>query len=102
MISRPTSSPVTHNVGLQQFETQAGDGSLAFLTYSFEGRNVAFDHTFVPEELRGRGIAASLVRAALQEARLQGWRVLPRCSYVAGFMERHPEFADLMGEDPRP
>ena len=88
--------PVVHNVSLRRFEDQTGDGPSSFLSYTFEGDCVVFDHTFVPDELRGRGIAANLVRAALNEARQRRWRIVPRCSYVAVFIKRHPEFADLV------
>lgn len=90
------SLPVTHDVNVRRFEVRAGDGPSSFLSYTFEGDRVVFDHTFVPDELRGRGIAANLVRAALNEARQRRWRIVPRCSYVAAFIKRHPEFADLV------
>jgi predicted GNAT family acetyltransferase len=48
--------------------------------------------------LRGRGIAETLVRAALEDARVQGRRVVPQCSYVAMFIRRHPEFQPLVAE----
>jgi predicted GNAT family acetyltransferase len=88
--------PVTHNVKLQRFESQAGNASLAFLSYTHEGDHVILDHTFVPDALRGAGMAASLVLAALNEARQRRWRIVPRCSYVAAFIKRNPEFADLV------
>lgn len=109
-----TSSPandapptVTHNVKLQRFETQLIDAPLAFLHYVYEGEHVVLDHTFVPEKRRGRGIAAALARAALDEARQRRWKIVPRCSSVAGFIKRNPEFADLvarqeLGQSPRP
>lgn len=53
-------------------------------------------HTGVPAALQGRGIAAELVAAALAEARAQGWRVRPVCSYVRAYMRRHPETLDLL------
>jgi predicted GNAT family acetyltransferase len=53
-------------------------------------------HTYVPPSLEGRGIAGALVRAALEHARTAGWRVQPACSYVAAYMRRHPETADLL------
>ena len=89
-------SRITHNVQLQRFESRAGDSPLAFLSHTREGDRVVLDHTFVPEELRGRGTAAALARAALNEARQQGWRIIPRCSYVATFIRRNPEFAGLL------
>jgi phosphotransferase system enzyme I (PtsI) len=94
--------PVTHNVKLQRFESPAGDAPLAFLSYTHEGEHVILDHTFVPDELRGRGMAAILVRAALDEARQRRWRIVPRCPYVAGFIERNPEFADLVKRQENP
>ena len=53
-------------------------------------------HTGVPPALQGRGIAAALVDAALAEARAQGWRVRPVCSYVRSHLRRHPETHDLL------
>ncbi len=93
--------PVVHNASLRRFEDQTGDGP-SFLSYTFEGDCVVFDHTFVPDALRGRGIAAKLARAALEEARQRRWKVVPRCSYVAAFINRHPEFADLVVRESRP
>lgn len=94
--------PVVHNTSLRRFEDQTGEVSLSFLSYTFEGDCVVFDHTFVPEVLRGRGIAARLARAALEEARQRRWKVVPRCSYVAAFIKRNPEYADLVDRESRP
>jgi len=88
--------PVTHNVKLQRFELQSGVVPLAFLSYTHEGERVVLDHTFVPDDLRGQGIAAALVRAALNEARQRHWRIDPRCPYVATFIKRNSDFADLV------
>ncbi len=87
---------MTHNADLHRFEWHAGNASPAVLTYTQAGSHVIFDHTFVPDELRGRGLAAELVRAALNEARQRRWKIVPRCSYVASFIERHPAYADLV------
>jgi predicted GNAT family acetyltransferase len=54
------------------------------------------DHTGVPNELRGRGIAAKLVDALIADARAEGFRIVPQCSYVAVAFRRHPEWADLL------
>jgi hypothetical protein len=87
---------VKHDASDQRFESKSDDGSPAFLCYTHEGDRVIFHHTFVPAALRGKGVAAALARAALDEARLRHWRIVPRCPFVAGFIERNPEFADLM------
>jgi predicted GNAT family acetyltransferase len=72
------------------------DGHLAHADYQLDGERMICTHTFVPPELRGHGLAEHLVRAALAEARQRGWRVVPACSYVAAFIERHREFHDLL------
>ncbi|WP_291986118.1 phosphoenolpyruvate--protein phosphotransferase [Candidatus Accumulibacter sp. ACC007] len=94
-----TSAPlpsVAHNAARQRFESQVGESGTAYLSYLIEGARVILNRTFVPDELRGHGIAAELVRVALNEARQRHRKIDPRCSYVAGFIERHPEFADLV------
>ncbi|MEN9677800.1 MAG: hypothetical protein RIS76_3696 [Verrucomicrobiota bacterium] len=68
---------------------------MALAEYHLEGGRMALTHTFVPPELRGRGLAERVVRAALEHARTLGLRVVPQCSYVDSFLRRHPELADL-------
>lgn len=54
------------------------------------------EHTLVPRAFEGRGIAARLVDALIADARANGFRVEPKCSYVAAQFRRHPEWADLL------
>jgi uncharacterized protein len=86
---------VRRNVGASRYEAEV-DGHLAVAEYLLEGDRVVFTHTFVPPELRGRGAAEKLVRTALEDARLEGRRVVPQCSYVALFIRRNPEFKALV------
>ena len=75
------------------------EGKVAVLDYVEQGPDLlAFTHTFVPDELRGRNVAARLTKFALDDARRQGKKVVPQCSYVATFMERNKEYADLRAE----
>lgn len=55
------------------------------------------DHTIVPPEIGGRGIAARLVEAIIADARAQGFKVIPQCSYVVAAFDRHPEWASIRG-----
>lgn len=87
---------MTHNENRRRFEAHIADAPVAYLSYTREGDRAVLEHTFVPNELRGRGIAAKLARAALEEARQRRWKVVPRCSYVAAFIKRNPEFAGLL------
>jgi len=72
------------------------DGYVSVCEYEMAGSQMVFTHTLVPPELRGRGIAEQLVRTALADARAAGSRVVPACSYVAKFIERHREYRDLL------
>ena len=93
MMSAPI--PVQHNPGASRFEAVV-DGHLSVCEYELNGDQMIFTHTLVPPELRGRGVAEHLVRAALADARAAGRRVVPACSYVAKFIERHREYQDLL------
>ena len=72
------------------------EGHEAELRYSLRGGRMVIDHTGVPDAIGGRGIAGILVKAALDLARARGWRVVPACSYSAAYVQRHPEYADLI------
>ena len=93
----PDQIPVTvrHDEAQSRFLIEI-DGHLAHADYTLDGERIVFTHTFVPPELRGRGLAEYLVRAALAHARLHKFQVVPACSYVAAFIERHKEFSDLL------
>lgn len=85
---------VHHNTAEHRFEANV-DGHLSVAEYEFRDGEIAFTHTFVPTELRGRGIAEKLVRTALEFARDQQLRVVPECSYVAAFIRRNREYVPL-------
>ena len=55
---------------------------------------VVAQHTGVPASLQGNGIAALLVQRLVADARAEGFRIVPACSYVAAQRKRHPEWAD--------
>lgn len=85
---------VQHNAAAHRFEATV-DGHLCVAEYQQRSGELAFTHTFVPPELRGRGIAEQLVRTALDYARKEHFRVVPECSYVASFIRRHREYVQL-------
>jgi predicted GNAT family acetyltransferase len=86
---------VDHDEAGRRF-TLTVDGHLAHADYVLDSDRMICTHTFVPPALRGRGLAEKLVRAALAEARNHRWRVVPACSYVSVFIQRHLEFHDLL------
>jgi len=104
---------VRHNAGASRYELALpGAGELAIMDYTLEPARpeppgaapgnreharMVFTHTYVPPSMRGKGAAEKLARAALADARANGRRVVPECSYVAKFIERHrAEYADLL------
>jgi predicted GNAT family acetyltransferase len=91
---------VADNPSLSRFEIGV-DGALAgFATYRDLRSARAFDHTEIAAEYEGMGLASTLIRFALDQARAAGRKVLPFCPFVRGFIERHPDYLDLV-EQPR-
>ncbi len=87
--------PVRHNASAHRYEIEIDDRQ-AIAEYEMAEGLQYFTHTLVPPELRSRGIAERLVRTALDDARRAGRKVVPACSYVAKFIERHKEYQDLL------
>jgi predicted GNAT family acetyltransferase len=71
-------------------------GRTAELTWRAWGSARIANHTFVPPEMRGRGIAQALVEALVADARALGFKIVPQCSYVEVLFRRHPEWADVL------
>jgi predicted GNAT family acetyltransferase len=72
------------------------DGQESTVDYQLTDSTMTITHTYVPSSLRGRGIAEEITRFALESARKHGWKVVPVCSYAAGFLTKHPEYRDLL------
>jgi uncharacterized protein len=87
---------VVDNPERQRFELSL-DGHTAFATYRLSGDTFIVPHTEVPREFEGRGIGSALVKGMLDTIRARGQKIRPLCSFVAGYMQRHPEYDDLRG-----
>jgi hypothetical protein len=88
-------SDVRHNFQEQRYELEV-EGETAVATYRMEGDRISFTHTIVPEELEGQGIGSRLVAGALEDVRGKGLKVVPLCAFVKAYIERHPEWQDLL------
>lgn len=73
----------------------ADSDAIGRLTYKKRGDVYVADHTLVPSEIGGRGIAARLVEALIEDARSEGFTIVPQCSYVEAAFRRHPDWSDL-------
>jgi uncharacterized protein len=72
------------------------------LRYNIIGSQIILEHTEVSPALRGRGVAASLARTALEYPRANALTVIPVCPFVIGYLERHPEYQRLLEQPSRP
>jgi predicted GNAT family acetyltransferase len=86
---------VLDNAEAQRFELKVGD-HLAMAYYTLAPGIVTFTHTEVPKELSGQGIGTRLARFALEQVRARGLKVVPKCPFIAGFIGKNPEFAELL------
>jgi predicted GNAT family acetyltransferase len=79
----------------QRYEADLAGRRVGFSAYRPDGPVTVFTHTEVEPSCEGRGVATALVRAALDDVREHGGTVRPKCKFVAGFLDRHPEYSDL-------
>ena len=86
---------VRDNPAQRRFELNA-DGGTAATYYDLSPGVITFTHTEVPPALEGRGIGSKLARGALDAVRAQGLKVVAECPFIRGYIERHPEFQDLL------
>jgi uncharacterized protein len=89
-------SDVKDNPAQSRYELDLG-GETAFASYRSAPGVRTIHYKEVPGPRRGRGIGSILVRGALQDIRAKGWKVVPRCGFVAAFIRQNPEFQDLLG-----
>ncbi|HNA99439.1 MAG TPA: GNAT family N-acetyltransferase [Marmoricola sp.] len=66
------------------------------IEYETEGSVLTLTHTIVPEEYAGQGIASALVRGVLDDLRERGLRAVPQCPFIASWIEKHPDYQDLV------
>lgn len=87
---------VRHDENEKKFFVHS-DGHEAHMTYRYQDDStVVYKHTYVPPELRGGGLAGKIVRTALEWARTENLKVVPTCSFVEGFVRKHPEYQDIV------
>jgi uncharacterized protein len=91
---------VRDNPQARRFEA-AVQGHIAIAQYEMAPGVITFTHTLVPESLRGRGVANELAKAGLAAARARGLLVIPKCTYFAAYMKKHPDTHDLLALEGR-
>ena len=89
---------VTMNEANHRFEVSL-DGEVAFAEYSLLPDAIVLPHTVVPPAFEGKGVGSALAKAALGYAREHGLMVRPICPFIAGYINKHPEWQDLVHPD---
>ena len=87
---------VVHREKSNWFFIKLGRGKAAYIKYTRIGSAISIDHTYTPEEYRGRGIAKRLMLAVIDYAKQNNLKIIPNCSYAQYFFQKHPEYTDLV------
>lgn len=92
------STEITNNTELSRYEVRL-DGALAgFSQYRQNGQRTVFTHTEVDPAFEGKGLGSALVKGALDDVRAAGRSAVPLCPFVKAYIERHPEYQDLVAD----
>ncbi|MCC7463111.1 MAG: N-acetyltransferase [Gammaproteobacteria bacterium] len=83
------------NAALGRFELDFDDGQ-GFVTYRRAGNVVTLLHAEVPSAVAGHGHGSALVRATLEHLRAENARIVPVCTFIVRYLERHPEYRGLL------
>ena len=86
------------NVALHQYEFRIGDLIPRIEYIKTKNGEIYLTPTEVPSALEGKGVGSSLVRLALEDIERQQLRLVPLCPFVAGYVQKHPEWKRLVME----
>jgi predicted GNAT family acetyltransferase len=87
---------ISDRPGAHRFEAHFGDDLAGFLDYHSQPGLLTLLNTEVTRSFEGRGVGSRLVTAALDHARGHGMDVLPICPFATAYIQRHPEYGDLL------
>jgi predicted GNAT family acetyltransferase len=99
-MARMSDVTVRDNPAELRYEARRGDILLGQIRYRTERGLVVLVHTDVASSAEGGGVGSALVAGALDDIRSRGLRVVPVCPFVAAYIRRHLEYADLVAQDP--
>ncbi len=88
---------VRNNPELNRYEALIGEQVAGFARYRLSDDRITFVHTEVDDAFEGQGVGGVLARGALDDVRADGTRtVRPLCPFIKGWIEKHPDYADLV------
>jgi predicted GNAT family acetyltransferase len=92
---------VTDQPEARRYVIEADGEHAGLLLYRLEPERIIFTHAEIDPDLEGQGLGSQLAGFALDDARSRGLEVLARCPFVESYMQRHPEYTDLVPVDLR-
>lgn len=87
---------VHHNPGGHRYELLVDGAVAGFAAYTERGNAVCLTHTEIGPEHEGKGYGSRLAAGTLDALREEGRQVIPSCAFIAGYIERHPEYGGLV------
>ncbi|WP_144120579.1 GNAT family N-acetyltransferase [Catellatospora sichuanensis] len=84
----------------ERFEARdsAEQAVAGFMTYQLTGNVIVFTHTEVSPAYEGKGVGSALARTVMDDSRAKGRTVVPMCPFLAGWLEKHPDYADITAQ----
>ncbi len=90
---------VRDNPDQHRYEIHLDDVLVGFVAYRQSDGARVLVHAEIQPEYEGRGLGSTLARGALDDVRARGLAVVPNCPFIAEYIGRHPEYADLVATE---
>ena len=88
---------VIDNKEEKRFEAEI-DGRKCIIEYTVMPGVLSLNHTEVPKEFAGRGVASEMTEKVLLQIELRGLKVIPVCPFIKRYIDKHPEWRSIIGE----
>lgn len=99
---KPSPPPVVRDVPeASRFVISVDERRAGYSAYRRSEGEITFTHTEIEPEFEGKGLGSALIKEALAQARADGEAVVPRCSFVRAYIEKHPDQVDLVASERR-
>ncbi len=96
-----TDVEVSNNAASSRYEARVGGEVAGYAEYELDEGEIVFTHTVVEDQYEGQGVGSALAKRALDDVRSEGSRrVVPQCRFIKGWIEKHPDYADLVHPAP--
>lgn len=89
---------IVKNTDEKRYEYHRDGEVVGYVDYVVDTGVIVLPHTFVEPAHRGGDVASELVRHALDDIRSEGYKVEPTCPYVARWIDKHGDYADLVAD----